>query len=296
MGADGSGVTDGACGRIMRGFLFSRMSTPPRERAVTPELRAAVDFGRTSDDYARYRPGPPEEFYERLERLIPLKGMRVADLGAGTGVVGLQLARRGAEVVAIDPAAAQLAQASRLAGEMGVSLRTIVTKAEQTTLESASIDLAIVSQAWHWFDPVLAGAEIMRILQPGGMVMTVAFDYLPGRSAAAKRTEELILKYNPAWPLAGGNGCHIRPLFDLPAAGFTAPEQFSFEHEQVFTHEAWRGRMRTCNGVGASLPAEQVRAFDADLAAMLRAEFPDPMTITHRVWVVWGRGGRSAEC
>lgn len=257
------------------------------ERRVTPELRAAVDFGRTSDDYARFRPGPPATFYDRLEAIVRLSGAEVADVGAGTGLAAIELAQRGANVVAIDPAAAQLEQARRLAREAGVSLRTITASAEQTTLADDSVDLVIASQAWHWFDPVHAGREAYRILRPGGVLLTVSFDYLPTRSDAARRTEDLILKYNPTWPLAGGNGCHIKPLADLPAAGFIRLQQASFEHEQLFSHEAWRGRMRTCNGVGASLAADVVRAFDEDLCGMLVAEFPDPLSITHRVWFVW---------
>lgn len=265
---------------------------PLGTRGVTPELRAAVDFGRTSDDYARYRPGPPGSFYERLGAIVPLAGIDAADIGAGTGVVGLQLARLGARVVAVDPSLEQLEQASRLALEQGVALRVRQARAEATGLADASVDLYIASQAWHWFDPVAAGAEARRILRPGGAAVTVSFDYIPGRSDVATMTERLILNYNPTWPLSGGNGCHIRPLFDLPAAGFVGLEQFSYEHEQVFTHQAWRGRMRTCNGVGASLPREQVEAFDAELAAALRDGFPDPLSVVHRVWVVLVRAPR----
>lgn len=262
---------------------------PARERAVTPELRGAVDFGRTSDDYARFRPGPPQEFYERLNRIVRLQGAEVADIGAGTGLASLEMARRGARVTAIDPAEAQLAQARRLAAAEGLAVRTIQATAERTTLADRSLDLVLASQAWHWFDPVLAGQEAVRTLRPDGVMLTVAFDYLPKRSTLAAKTEELVLKYNPTWPLADGNGCHMKPLVDLPAAGLVGLEQFSFEHEQVFTHEGWRGRMRTCNGVGASLGPEQVASFDADLSRLLREGYPDPVVVMHRVWVVWAR-------
>jgi len=221
--------------------------------------------------------------------MIPLRGAEVVDVGAGTGVVGIELAKRGARVLAVDPSREQLDQALRLAREAGVSVQTLCAKAETIGVADGSIDLYIASQAWHWFDPVKAGAEARRILKPGGAIVTVSFDYLPGRSEAAALTERLILKYNPTWPLADGNGCHMRPLYDLPAAGFVRLEQFSYEHEQVFTHEGWRGRMRTCNGVGASLAKEQVSAFDSELSIVLRERFPDPMVIVHRVWVVVAR-------
>jgi len=57
---------------------------------------------------------------------------------------------------------------------------------------------------------------------------------------------------------------------------------------QPFSHEAWRGRMRTCNGVGSGgMSAEQVAAYDADLAALLAREFPEePVHVAHRVWAM----------
>lgn len=35
-----------------------------------------VDFGRHSHDYAAERPGPPDTFYDRLDRLRPLLAER----------------------------------------------------------------------------------------------------------------------------------------------------------------------------------------------------------------------------
>ena len=66
-------------------------------------------------------------------------------------------------------------------------------------------------------------------------------------------------------------------------------EAFCYEHDEVFTHAAWRGRMRTCNGVGSGglAPAEVVR-FDEALGNLLRSGYPDPVVVEHRVWCVVG--------
>jgi len=251
----------------------------------------AVDFGRTSDDYARFRPGPPSSFYDRLARFMPrgsFEGLAAVDVGCGTGLVGLELAKRGARVVGVDPAPNQIDAMMQAAEAAG--LRTVAgvcAKAEATGLDAGAFDLWIASQAWHWFDPVAAGAEAVRLLRPGGLAVCCNFDYLPGRSAVARRTEDLILKYTPQWPMSGGTGCHVRPLFDLPSAGLKLVEQVSYEHEQMFTHEGWRGRMRTCNGIGGHHPRDVVERFDAELADTLRREFPgEPMGVMHRVWMV----------
>ena len=257
--------------------------------AAVREYGKGVDFGRTSDDYARFRPGPPSSFYDRVESVVPLRGIVAADVGTGTGLAAIEMAKRGAKVIAIDPAEEQLEAARRSAAAQEVPVEFRVGTAEALPLEDATIDFYLALQCWHWFEPVKAGAEALRVLRPGGVAMTASFDYLPRRSRVAGRTEELILKYNPGWPAAGGQGVHLNPMQHLPDAGFVDVEQFSYEHVQAFTHEAWRGRMRTCNGVGASLAADKVAAFDVDLAEMLAREFPGELHVEHRVWVVWGR-------
>ncbi len=48
----------------------------------------AFDWGKTSEDYAKYRDIYPKEFYAKLEELsLGVKGQNVLDLGTGTGVI-----------------------------------------------------------------------------------------------------------------------------------------------------------------------------------------------------------------
>ena len=54
-----------------------------------------VDFGRTASDYARYRVGFPDSFFERLfDCKIVSPGDRVLDLGTGTETVAPRAAPR----------------------------------------------------------------------------------------------------------------------------------------------------------------------------------------------------------
>ena len=57
---------------------------------------ATMDFGRTTGDYRRYRPGFPPAFFDTLQARGWLRaGMDAVDLATGTGAVARGLARAG---------------------------------------------------------------------------------------------------------------------------------------------------------------------------------------------------------
>ena len=102
-------------------------------------------------------------------------------------------------------------------------------------------------------------------------------------------TEQLIEKHNPKWKLGGGLGIYPHWPRDMAVAGFKGIETFSFDLDAVYTHEAWRGRVRASAGVGASLSPEGVAVFDDELRAMLAERWPeDPMRVMHRVFAAIG--------
>src|SRR6266487_2345265 len=67
----------------------------------------AFDWGKTSPDYAVYRPGYPASFYTMLQAVgIGQPEQDVLDLGTGTGVLARAFAQQWAHVIGMDIAAA----------------------------------------------------------------------------------------------------------------------------------------------------------------------------------------------
>lgn len=251
-------------------------------------LRA--DFGKTAADYARHRAGFPAAFFDRLAAIgVVAAGKRALDLGTGTGSIARGLALRGCAVMGLDRSAPLMEQAAALDREAGVTVSYVTAPAEATGLPAAGFDLITAGQCWHWFDRPRAAAEARRLLKSGGRLVIAHFDWIPLPGSMVEATERLIEKHNPNWKLGGGTGIHPRWLADLALAGFTGIETFSFDLDAIYTHEAWRGRIRASAGVGASLPPAAVAQFDEELRAMLTERFPaDPMRVLHRVWAAIG--------
>jgi ubiquinone/menaquinone biosynthesis C-methylase UbiE len=141
-----------------RSWHAATMPTTPDPQSVSD--RAAA-FTHGADVYARVRPSYPSE---AVEWLVPAPSSRVLDLAAGTGLLTRGLVDAGHEVVAIDPAAAMLAE---LEAELP-DVQALHGSAEDIPLPDASVDAVVVGHAWHWFDEPRATAEIARVLRPGG--------------------------------------------------------------------------------------------------------------------------------
>jgi SAM-dependent methyltransferase len=255
------------------------------------DTKFTADFGKTAADYARHRAAYPDWLFERWMRRGFIKpGHRALDLATGTGFLARGLAQRGLIVTAFDIAPDMIAAAKALDAAAGVRIEYGVAKAEETGLPPAAFDVVTTATAWHWFDRPKAAAEVMRLLKPGGAAIICSQDWLPLPGNVVQRTEELVLRYNPSWPLGGLDGLNTGFVRDLRAAGFEGVESFSVDFDIPYSHEGWRGRMRASAPISASLPPDQVQAFDAELAAMLAKDFPgETLAAAHCLFCTVGR-------
>ena len=123
----------------------------------------SLSFGAQAAAYERGRPSYPPE---AIDWLLPDGAHDVLDLGAGTGKLTTRLVERGLDVVAVDPIPEMLEQLSNSLPDTPALLGT----AEEIPLDDSSVDAVLVAQAWNWFDPQRAAAEIARVLRPGGQL------------------------------------------------------------------------------------------------------------------------------
>mgnify|MGYP001204066085 CR=1 FL=1 len=110
-------------------------------------MNHSVNFGLTASDYGKHRAGFPPSLFERLAPYgIGEPGQQVVDLGTGTGTLARGFASRGCDVIGIDPAAAMLAEARRLADAVALTIDFRLGKAEATGQPAQSADVVSAGQ------------------------------------------------------------------------------------------------------------------------------------------------------
>lgn len=147
-----------------------------------------------------------------------LAGKAAVELGCGTAYVSSWMARRGAQVIALDNSQAQLATARRLQAQHGITFPLIHGNAEQVPLPSASFDFAISEYgACLWADPYRWIPEAARLLRPGGrlhflvnsMLMHLTVPVEDGAAATDRLLRPLFGIHRVEWPNDPGVEFHL---------------------------------------------------------------------------------------
>jgi cyclopropane fatty-acyl-phospholipid synthase-like methyltransferase len=242
----------------------------------------AFDFGKTAEEYAKYRDIYPDSFFAEIFSYgIGLPGQKVLDLGTGSGVVPRSMVKYGAEWTGADISEEQIAQAVKLSRAAGADISYTVCPADDIPFGDDCFDAVTACQCFWYFPKETSMPEIKRVLRPGGRFAAVYMIHLPLESAIVKKSDELVEKYNPSW---SGGGFARQKLSRPPWLGndFKVTELREYVEDVEFTLEGWCGRMRSCRGVGASIPREAADRFREELYTVIGEMAGDCFAIPHQ--------------
>lgn len=239
----------------------------------------AFDWGRTSQDYAKYRDIYPKEFYDKiLQRGLCKAGQTVLDMGTGTGVLPRNMYPYGAKWIGTDISPEQTEQAKLLSE--GMDIEYYALSAENIDFPDESFDVITACQCFWYFDHENIMPNLYRMLKPDGRILVLYMAWLPYEDKIAGASEELVLKFSPKWSGAG----EIMHPINIPECyndKFELVYHDEYKLKVPFTRESWNGRMKACRGVGASLSAEEVALFEKEHMKMLSDIAPEKFEILH---------------
>ena len=239
----------------------------------------AFDWGRTSEDYAKFRDIYPQEFYDRIISLgLCIKDQNVLDLGTGTGVLPRNMYKYGAKWTGTDISENQIKQAGILSEGMDIDYYAL--SAETINFPDNSFDVITACQCFWYFDHEKIMPELYRMLKPDGVILVLYMAWLPFEDNIAGESEKTVLKNNPSW---NGKAETMHPIHipDCYRQKFTVTHHEEYPVKVHFTRESWNGRIKSCRGVGASMSENEINLWEQEHLKLLSKIAPEEFDILH---------------
>jgi ubiquinone/menaquinone biosynthesis C-methylase UbiE len=246
---------------------------------LPPNLRPAA-FAGTADDYVRYRVPYPDAVLNALlaqARLPP--DAKLLDLASGPGRVSLPIARRFAEVWAVDAEPEMVAAGRREAARLDVTnVRWHVGRAEEFEAAASSFDLVTIGEAFHRLDRPRVARQAFAWLKPGGALVTLGFGALdkpaaPWTSVMAATVRAFIGE--PARRLGAPNTTPAEELADqereIGDAGFADVTSRVLAVSHEWTLETLLGHARSTSTLSRAALGARHADFEAALTRALLA-------------------------
>jgi len=214
-----------------------------------------------------FRPVYPASLFEWLASISPDRNL-AWDCATGNGQAARELARHFSKVIGTDASAAQIREAT---GPANAVFRT--EPAEFSSLESGSVDLATVAQAYHWLDHPPFVREVARVVRPGGVLAIWAYQL----ALVSEPVDEVVLRLydnplGPYWPAERRLVESGYRDLEFPWAELDVPR---FHMEMRWTFDAFIGYLRTWSACSRCLAATGIDAASV-IEPELRAAWGDP--------------------
>ena len=199
------------------------------EEGAKPEINRPYVANTDVAAWNRAFESERREVYVKRDEIVAATGakpgMTVADIGAGTGLFTMLFAnavKPGGSVVAVDisPAFVEYIQETAKKRRMR-NVTAVLGNGSDVGLPEASMDLAYLSDVYHHFEhPEETLASIRKALKPGGRMVVIDYERIPGKTPKA-RIEHVRVDKQQA-------------IREIEAAGFKLLEQKKLMRENYF--------------------------------------------------------------
>jgi len=251
-----------------------------------PISNSTTRFSDRVENYVKYRPHYPREIITYLNESINFNEHKiVADVGSGTGISTELFLQNGNRVYGIEPNK-EMREAGEKYLEKYKYFISVNGTAEETLLESDSIDVVVCGQAFHWFDVPKAKQEFKRILKENGYVVLIWNSRKIDTSDFLIAYENLLLKYGTDYEKVIHKTLESED--DKTIGMFYYPEKSyveSFENFQLFDFEGIKGRLLS----SSYAPIDNAEMLDELKNIFDKYNENDKVTFEYETKVYWGK-------
>jgi predicted methyltransferase len=177
---------------IVIGSLFAAMAglAGGQEKSVRPGINDPFQ-NPDLDKYIGTFEGESREIFTHREQIVKRcgikPGMVVADIGAGTGLFTRMFAKEvgpQGKILAVEIAPKFIDHINKTCRDAGLTnVTTILGNQLSTELPANSADLVFICDTYHHFEyPHRTIASIRQALKPGGRIVLIDFQRIPGKS------------------------------------------------------------------------------------------------------------------
>lgn len=215
--------------------------------------------------YSTSRPGYPPRILDILRSEIDFDDTcTIADIGSGTGLLAQLFLENGNVVFGVEPNDEMRGFAEKSLGKFPRFLSLRGT-AEHSGLESTSVDLVVIGQALHWFEPEASSREFARILKPNGQVCVVYNDRNK-EDSFMKGYDQIVRKY-------ARNRASVPSIDDAYLSTFFRNgkySKFSLPNEQILDLEGLLGRITSASYMPSPSDGAQFALLRDDVSRLFK--------------------------
>lgn len=220
--------------------------------------------GEIFDDFAKYydayRPLYPSEIVDDLIQWTEMQGgVKVLEVGAGTGQLTRSLLDSEVSITAIEPG-------SKLAAILRKNLESHKVKVKEISLEDLDArkkyDVVVSAQAFHWIDYTTGLDKIFRITSPKGRLGILWRIDKSENTAFYKKTKSIYARYYPEKSLPKSMKENVSDFISVVKSrdDFSIQVDKRYEIRKFFTPEEYLGLLATYSGV-IGLPEDRRQEF-----------------------------------
>ncbi len=155
-----------------------------------------ASFDDYAGDYNSVRPGYPAQLFRDIQNHCEVgKDSKLLEIGAGSGIATMELAKLGGSVVGIEPGA----NLAKIAKERTKTLDNV--KIVETMFESFpaqdKFDVILAFTAFHWIDGAVKYQKVEELLKNEGYLVLIWNSFFQSESSVATEVNEAYREFLP---------------------------------------------------------------------------------------------------